>query len=283
MILRARSRRGTFSMPESDLRFAGAIPEVYDTCLVPMIFAPYAEDLAQRIAGASPVAVLETAAGTGALTRALAPLLAGDCRYVVTDLNQPMLEYARGRQPADPRLAWQQADAMRLPFEDAAFDIVCCQFGAMFLPDRVAGYGEARRALRPGGRLVFNVWDRIEENVFTDVAAAAVAAVFPDDPPDFFRRLPHGYHAVERIRADIAAAGFAAVEIETVERESVAATPELAAIALCQGTPLRSEIEARGGPSLEQTTRRAAQALAASFGPGPIRGKIQAHVVTASR
>ncbi len=268
-------------MPESDRRFAGAIPEVYDSCAVPIFFAGYAEDLARRVARGAPTAVLETAAGTGALTRALAPLLGGSCAYVVTDLNQPMLDRAHGRQPADARISWRQADAMQLPFDDARFDAVCCQFGAMFLPDRVAGYAEARRVLRRGGRFVFNVWDRVAENVFTDVVVAAVAELFPGNPPDFLRRLPHGYHAVERIRADLAAAGFAPVEIETLARESVAATPELAAFALCQGTPMRTEIEARGGASLEEATAHAARALAARFGPGPIRGKMQAHVVEA--
>jgi SAM-dependent methyltransferase len=270
-------------MPETDLLFAGAIPELYDTCLVPMIFAPYAGDLAQRVARAEPAAVLETAAGTGALTRALAPLLPADASYTVTDLNQPMLDHARSRQPPDARIAWRQADAMHLPFPDASFDAVCCQFGAMFLPDRVAGYRETRRVLRPGGRFLFNVWDRIGENVFTDVAVEAVARLFPDDPPDFFHRLPHGYHDVRRIRADVGQAGFSSVEIETLERESVAATPGLAAIALCQGTPMRGEIESRRGASLEEATRHAGRALAATFGPGPIRGKIQAHVVTAVR
>lgn len=268
-------------MPATDRAFSGAIPDIYDGLLVPMIFEPYAEDLAERVAGARPAAVLETAAGTGAVTRALAPRLAAEARYTVTDLNQPMLDRARSRQPAGARLEWRQADAMALPFADASFDVVCCQFGAMFLPDRVAGFREARRVLRPGGRLVFNVWDRLEENVFTDVAVAGVAELFPDDPPDFFRRLPHGYHDVARIRADLAAAGLGAVEIETLERESVAASPAIAAAGLCQGTPMRGEIEARG--SLEEATRRAEQALAAAFGPGPIRGKLQAHVVTAVR
>jgi len=268
-------------MPETDRRFAGAIPEIYDTYFVPLIFAPYAGDLARRVAAAEPAAVLETAAGTGAVTRALAPLLRDDCRYVVTDLNPAMLDRARSRQPADPRITWAQADAMALPFDDASFDVVCCQFGAMFLPDRPAGYREARRTLRPGGRFVFNVWDRLEENVFTEVIVAAGAAVFPDDPPDFFARIPHGYHKVEQIRADVAAAGFASVEIETVARESVAPDPEQAATALCQGSPMRNEIEARDPARLDEVTRRAAAALASRFGPGPIAGKIQAHVVTA--
>jgi SAM-dependent methyltransferase len=271
------------SMPETDRVFAGAIPEIYDSLLVPLIFAPFADDLARRVARTGPAAVLETAAGTGAVTRALAPLLPEDCRYTVTDLNPAMLDRARSRQPADPRIAWTQADMLRLPFADASFDVACCQFGVMFLPDRRAGYRETLRTLRPGGRFVFNVWDRIEENVFTEVVVAAGAAVFPDDPPDFFARIPHGYHEVEQIRADVAAAGFASVEIETVARESVADDPERAAVALCQGTPMRSEIEARNGALLDEVTRRAGAALASRFGPGPIAGKIQAHVVTAVR
>jgi ubiquinone/menaquinone biosynthesis C-methylase UbiE len=268
-------------MPSTDRLFSGAIPRIYDTYLVPQLFEPYADDLARRVAQAGPASVLETAAGTGVVARALAPLLAADCSYVVTDLNQPMLDLARDRQPADGRVGWRLADAMQLPFDDESFDVVCCQFGVMFLPDRVAGYREALRTLRPGGRFIFNVWDRIEENVFTEVVTAAAAELFPDDPPAFLARVPHGYHEVDRIRADLLAAGFASVEIETLARESVAAKPEHPAIALCQGTPLRNEIEAREGISLEEVTRHATRAIASRFGPGPVVGKIQAHVVTA--
>jgi ubiquinone/menaquinone biosynthesis C-methylase UbiE len=140
-------------MSESDKLFAGSIPEFYDSLMVPLIFERYAIDLARRIGALSPLAVLETAAGSGVVTRALAPKLKADARYVVTDLNQPMLDYAAGRQGPDERIAWQQADALSLPFEDASFDAVCCQFGVMFFPDRTAGYVEARRVLKPGGRL----------------------------------------------------------------------------------------------------------------------------------
>ena len=166
-------------MAESDKVFAGSIPKFYDALMVPLIFQAYADHMAELVATFSPLAVLETAAGSGALTRALAPRLDAAARYVVTDLNQPMLDYAAARQGADARIEWRRADALALPFKDAAFDLVCCQFGAMFFPDRVAGYIEARRVLRPGGRFVFNVWDRIEENAFADEVTRAVAALFP--------------------------------------------------------------------------------------------------------
>ncbi len=153
-------------MAQRDTVFAGPIPQFYDRLMVPLIFEAYAVIMADLVAELSPVSVLETAAGSGVVTRALAPRLGVGARYVVTDLNQPMLEYAASRQPADRRIEWRQADALELPFEDAEFDVVCCQFGVMFFPNRVAGYAEARRALRPGGRFVCSVWDRIEENVF---------------------------------------------------------------------------------------------------------------------
>src|SRR6185295_13924766 len=129
----------------------------------------------------SPKAVLETAAGSGVVTRALAPKLANGTRYTVTDLNQPMLDYAASRQPADARINWRQANALELPFENGTFDVVCCQFGVMFFPDRKTGYREARRVLKPGGQFLFSVWDRIEDNVFADDVTNALARIFPQD------------------------------------------------------------------------------------------------------
>ena len=172
-------------MLEADKAFAGSVPENYDRYMVPLIFEPYAADLARRVVSLSPDAVLEIAAGTGVVARALAPKLSPRANYVVTDLSQPMLDHAASRQPADSRIRWQRADALALPFEDASFDVVCCQFGAMFFPDRVAGYREARRMLKPGGHFLFSVWDRIEQNVFADDVMKALAQMFPDDPPGF--------------------------------------------------------------------------------------------------
>ena len=270
-------------MAESDKVFAGSIPKIYDTLMVPMIFAACAADMAARVAAFAPGAVLETAAGSGVVTRALAPRLGAGARYVVTDLNQPMLDYAASRQGADGRIEWRQADALHLPFEDASFDVVCCQFGSMFFPDRGAGYAEARRVLKPGGRFVFSVWDRIEENAFADAVTQAVATLFPNDPPRFLARTPHGCHDVALIREELGRAGFAAIEIETREDVSRAPSARDAATAYCQGTPLRNEIEARDAGLLELATDRATAAIAARHGPGPVAGKIQSHVIVATR
>ena len=268
-------------MSETDKVFAGSIPENYDRYMVPLIFEPFAADLARRAASLSPSAVLEIAAGTGVVTRALAPKLSTSASYVVTDLNQPMLDYAASQQGPDSRIEWRQADALALPFEDAAFDLVCCQFGAMFFPDRPSGYREAKRVLKPGGHFLFNVWDRLEENVFANDVTNALARMFPNDPPRFMARTPHGYHDTALIRSELEDAGFSRVVIETRAEQSRASSPRLAAVAYCQGTPLRNEIEARGAGELEAATDCAASAIADRHGRGEIAAKIQAHVIMA--
>jgi ubiquinone/menaquinone biosynthesis C-methylase UbiE len=181
-------------MSGSDKVFQGSIPSIYEDYLVPLIFEGFAEDLARRVAALSPKSVLETAAGTGVVTRALAPRLPADAQYLATDLNQPMLELAIQRQGEDPRIFWQRADALALPTPDATFDVVCCQFGVMFFPDRINGYREVKRVLKPGGTFVFNVWDRIEDNDFANEVTIALAGLFPLNPPRFLARTPHGYH-----------------------------------------------------------------------------------------
>jgi len=270
-------------MAESDTVFAGSIPKLYDTLMVPLIFQDYAVDTAALVAASGPGSVLETAAGSGVVTRALAPRLGVGARYAVTDLNRPMLDHAAARQESDGRIEWRQADALDLPFDDGSFEVVCCQFGAMFFPDRVAGYAEAYRVLRPGGRFVLSVWDRIEENDFADDVTRAVATVFPDDPPRFLARTPHGYHDVALIRDELRRAGFADVDIETRGKTSRAACARDAATAYCHGTPLRNEIEARDAGLLALATDRATRAIAARHGAGPVAGRIRAHVIVAAR
>ncbi len=265
----------------SDTLFAGSIPELYDTHLVPLIFEPYATGLAGRVATLGPSRVLEIAAGTGVVTRAMAKALPKPVELIATDLNQPMLDRASAIGTQRP-VRWQQADAMQLPFEDAGFDVVVCQFGVMFFPDKVRALSEARRVLRPGGTLLFNVWDRIEENEFADAVTNALAGLFPADPPRFMARTPHGYFNREAIARDVADAEFrAGTRIETVAARSRAAQAEMPAVAYCQGTPLRNEIEARSPDGLAAATTACAKAIAARFGAGPVDGKIQAHVVVA--
>lgn len=266
--------------PGSDTIFAGSIPELYDSHLVPLIFEPYADDLARRVAALDPSRVLETAAGTGVLTRAMARALPASVELVVTDLNQPMLDRAATVGTQRP-VQWKQADATRLPFDDASFDVVVCQFGVMFFPDKAHAFAEARRVLRSGGVLAFNVWDRIEENEFAHTVTTTLAGLFPSGPPLFLQRTPHGYFDREAISDDLTNAGFAAApRFDTIAARSRAASARVPATAYCHGTPLRNEIEAHSGAILAEATSACADAIAEQFGQGPVDGKIQAHIVS---
>jgi SAM-dependent methyltransferase len=268
--------------PDTDKIFSGSIPKVYEEYLVPLIFAPYAEDLASRLASRSLSRVLEVAAGTGVVTRKLTSALPADVSIIATDLNQAMLDTASEIGTSRP-VQWRPADATQLPFADGEFDAVVCQFGVMFFPDKAKAFAEARRVLKTGGVFLFNVWDRIEENEFAQTVTTALETLFPDDPPRFMARTPHGYYQFATIERELASGGFIAPHIDTVAARSRATTPRVPAIAYCQGTPLRSEIELRDKSRLGEATDVAEDALARRFGPGPVDGKIQAHIVTVER
>jgi len=247
---------------------------------VPLIFEPYAVDLVNRL-GSRPLSrVLEIAAGTGVVTRALASALPESVSIVATDLNQAMLDQASAVGTKRP-VEWRQADAMQLPFRDGTFDAVVCQFGVMFFPEKAKAFAEARRMLRPGGVFLFNAWDRIEENEFADTVTTALESVFPKDPPRFMARTPHGYYDRSHIARDLANGGFtASPRIDTVAARSRAKSPREPAIAYCQGTPLRNEIETRDATRLAEATDVATEAITKRFGRNAVDGKIQAHIVT---
>jgi len=262
----------------TDQVFAGSIPELYDTLLVPLIFEPYALDMASRAAACKPARVLEVAAGTGAVTRALAHALPETTEIVATDLNPPMLDRAAAVGVNRP-ITWQQADAQQLPFDDDSFDLVICQFGAMFFPDRPKAFAEARRVLRPGGTLLFSVWDRIEDNAFAHVVTLALAKRFPEKPPAFLARTPHGHYDPAPIESDLRLGGFTTdITCDIVTARSRADTAGVVALAYCHGTPLRGELEALGADGLADATNVCTDALSAQFGPGPVDGMIQALV-----
>jgi SAM-dependent methyltransferase len=271
------------AMANADKLFTGNIPEIYERLLVPLLFEPYAQDLAGKVAGARPRDVLEVAAGTGALTRALAGRLAADARIVASDLNVPMLERAQASLAQDPRVTWRQADALDLPFDAEAFDVVVCQFGVMFYPDKAQGHREARRVLRPGGRYFFAVWDALGNNAFAGAVEDALSAIFADRPPRFMSRIPHGYCDPDTLRADLRAAGMGAIEIEAVQHISKAASVRAVAEAFCCGTPLRAEIEARSPGGVSRVTDEVTQALLPRFGAGHVEGRIAAYLVTCAR
>lgn len=268
--------------PGTDTAFSGSVAEIYDRYLVPLIFQDFAERMGALVAASAPDAVLETAAGSGVLTRALARVLPESTELVATDLNAAMIDYARGRMDGARRVEWQVADALALPFDAARFDLVACQFGAMFFPDRVKGYAETRRVLKPGGRFVFTMWDAIEANDFAHAVTEALAQLWPEDPPRFLARTPHGHGRPEVIAREVAEAGLVLRQIDLMTARSRAATAYEAALAYCQGTPLRGEIEAREPDGLGRATEHAGRAIARVWGDGPVDGAVRGYVVEAA-
>lgn len=262
-------------MSASDKVFSGSIAAIYESHMVPLLFAPYAAETAARVASHAPAAVLEVAAGTGAVTAELLCQLPTESTLTATDLNQGMLDVAAAKL-GDPRLRLQACDALALPFPDQSFDAVVCQFGAMFFPDKLTAYREAHRVLRRNGSYFLSVWDTLDTSPFFAVVTQAVAALFPADPPAFFRRTPYGYTDVAAITATLAEAGFRGITSDRVTFASRAPSAGHVAMALCQGTPLRSEIEQRDPQGLARVTEIAARAVARSFGEGPVETTMRA-------
>ncbi|HKP97566.1 MAG TPA: class I SAM-dependent methyltransferase [Fibrobacteria bacterium] len=269
--------------PDTDKIFSGSIPNLYQTHLVPLIFEPYAADLVDRLKAPGLSRVLEVAAGTGVVTRAMASALPASVSIAATDLSQPMLDQAAALGTSRP-VEWRQADAMQLPFADGSFDAVVCQFGVMFFPDKAKAFSEARRVLKPGGLFLFNVWDRLEANGFAATVMAALEPLFPEDPPRFLARTPYGYFDHAAIGRDLAAGGFTEkARFAVVAARSRAGSARIPAVAYCQGTPVRNEIEARDAARLGEATDAAEAAIAARFGNGAVEAGIRAHVVAVTR
>ena len=268
-------------MSTQDILFSGSIPALYDRYMVPLVFAPYAEEVARRARAFMPGHILETAAGTGIVTEALHRALP-DAEIIATDLNPPMLEVAAARIRSD-KVSFEAADAQNLRFADASFDLVVCQFGVMFYPDKVLANAEARRVLRNGGRYLLVIWDAVERNLATMTAGRAVAEIIPEGAGRFYERVPFRYHDKLQIAADLDAAGFAQVDIETISLTSRAASARDAAIALVQGTPMRSDIEQVAPDKLGDATDAAAKALTQFEGPDGFSAPMAAHLVTATK
>ena len=268
-------------MEDTAQLYSGSVPALYDRYRGPVFFEPFARDLVNCLADLRTGNLLEIAAGTGIVTRVLARVLPETVSIIASEINQEMLDFAAA-QPGLARISWRQADALALPFDDAAFDAVLCQFGVMFFRDRIAGYREVRRVLEPHGRFVFNVWDRIENNEFCHIVSEAMAPLFPNNPPGLLARMPYGYFDLDLIRNELTQAEFDRIAIDTVNRQSAAPSARDLAIGFCQGSPLRSEIEERDPNRLDEATDAATKALLSRFGDGPITGKMRAHVITAA-
>ncbi len=269
-------------MPQNDAVFVGSMPLFYDRHMGNLLFQPYADDIAARLSSMTQGRLLETAAGTGIVTATLRAALPQSVEIVATDLNQPMLDYA-ATKPGVARVKFQQADAQALPFADASFDALVCQFGIMFFPDKARALREAHRVLKPGGRLIFNVWDGRASMPMFDVALAALERRYPSHPSWFMERTPMGYRDEAVIRADMAAGGFADCTIATLVRSGHAQNASSPALGFCQGSPLRNEIEALEPSGLVAATEAVAAALAERFGAGAFQPKLQALVIEARK
>jgi SAM-dependent methyltransferase len=261
---------------ETDRLWVGSMPEAYERWLAPTVFQPFAVDLARRACARAPARVLELAAGTGVLTRELVAVLPGAV-VTATDLNAPMVDFARQRTP---RATWLEADAMDLPFGPAEFDLVACQFGVMFFPDKPAAFAEARRVLAPDGTFLFSVWAELEAHEFQAAVVAGLERAFPEDPPTFMASVPHGYADPDIVVADLAAGGLRCLAVETVTLEGRAASVADVAAGYCRGTPLRAGIEARG--DVGETAAIVADEMEKQLGAGPVTGRMTAHVVEAT-
>ena len=261
-------------MPDPTTAFTGSLPAVYDEQLVPVVFGPYAVELAARVAAWAPDRVLEVAAGTGALTRELADRLP-DADITATDLAPPMVERGAARS-GSARVRWQQADAQDLPVADASVDVWVCQFGVMFVPDRARAYREAHRVLRPGGHLLLSTWGPLAGNGFAQVLAEALAAWRPADPPTFVRDVPHGYPDPDRVRADLTAAGFADVRVDVVDLESRAASAHEVATAFLTGTPAGDPARREGPGALAEAVAAVTAAVEQRYGSGEVSAPMSA-------
>jgi SAM-dependent methyltransferase len=264
----------------SAAEFSGSVPGFYDRYLGPVLFEPYAVDLASRLPAGDRLRVLEIACGTGIVTRRLRESLGDSATLVATDLNEAMVNYARASVPA-PGIEWRQADAQALVFDDGTFDVVVCQFGFMFLPDKPQGFREARRVLAPGGVLLANVWQSLEANPAAAAIHTTVARLFPADPPRFLET-PYGYHDEARIRADMAEAGWGDVQLETVAVQSLGESATAFASGFALGSPLAHELVARGA-DIDAVLRALTDALIPVAGEAPFRPALAATVITAVR
>ena len=269
-------------MEKTDTVFSPSIAALYEQHLLPLLFTPYALDLAGRLQTPTDAALLEIAAGTGAVTRILQTQQPQSVSITATDLNPGMLEVAT-ECVKQQNVRFLVADAQSLPFPDKTFDAVLCQFGVMFFPDRIAAYKETLRVLKAGGTFLFNVWDHIEKNGLTFEVSRATKHGTAQDTPGFLERGPFGYADVNLIRSDLETAGFTHVSCDTVEKIGHTPSPREAVEGLCHGSPLRAEIYAHGEELAATRIRAAVEAISKRYGTGPIAAGMSAHVFTAKK
>ncbi len=263
--------------------FSGDIPRNYDNGLGPILFAGYAADMARRAAsGGKATRVLETAAGSGIVTRALRDALPADTHLIATDLNPGMLDVARAKFRPEEAVEFHQSDATALPFPDGSFDAVVCQFGVMFFPDKDKGHREARRVLTSRGRYLFSVWDAHRHNAFGRIVHETIGSFFQDDPPRFYE-VPFGYHRIDPIKESLLAAGFDGIEVSVVRQRRQVADFAALARGTVFGNPVFDQIRQRGGAEPSKVQEAVAAAMRKEFGGDSAEISLQAIVFEARK
>jgi SAM-dependent methyltransferase len=259
--------------------FSGDIPRNYDEGMGPVVFEPYAIELAERVPAQEGMEILEIASGTGRVTRHLAERLLAGSHLTATDLNPDMLKVAQSRV-GNSDVKWQVANALELPLADDSFDCVACAFGVMFYPDKLQGQKEARRVLRDGGVYLFSVWAELEANPWCSILQKTMLRLFPVDTPGFLA-VPFGYCNPDQIRSTLTEAGFGEIKIDRVEKKFEAPTAEQLARGITLGSPLVGAIKEKGVSDMEPIVAEVTKDLAAAMGDLPMRGPMAALIIEA--
>jgi ubiquinone/menaquinone biosynthesis C-methylase UbiE len=260
----------------SNIAFIGSIPEKYDRYLGPLFFEPYAQDIITRIDPKPVRAVLEIACGTGRVTRHLINHFPAPVEIIATDLNADMLSIAKTIN-TDKRVDWEVADAQNLQFEDGRFDLVICQFGFMFVPDKAKAFSEAWRVLAPGGCLLFNFWDKLERNPLSSLGNKTVNEFFPEKPP-IFLQIPFSLYDEKLVHTMLKEAGFQDIDIQLVVKEGTSPSAKDAATGLIKGSPLFGFINQKNPALPDSMVEAVEKQFAKAFGTSPLKHTMQAWV-----
>jgi SAM-dependent methyltransferase len=262
--------------------FADSVPRSYQRYLVPVLFQPFAAAMAERVLAETQGHVLETACGTGVVSRRLRAMLPSARSLTSTDVSAAMLEAANECSQGLQGIEWMQADACELPFENGRFGAVVCQFGLAFVPDPGQALKEAFRVLSPGGRLYFSLWQppgvnahsRLFDEVCDRFAGDAVAAEDRDRP--YALSNPSLLHEL------LMGAGFEHACIEALTLRGTSPSAYELAMGAITGTPRARQL-ARAKVPLDKVVDSLAHALAMEGGDSPCELFLHALVSVAQK
>ena len=259
--------------------FTGSIPRHYDQYLGPMFFEEYAIEVSSRIIPLTVKVALELSCGTGRVTNHIRNVLPATAKLIASDISPDMLAVAREKLHSS-NIEWQIIDLQQLPFNEHGIDLVICCFGYMFAQDRAKAFNEAYRVLRPGGMLLISTWDKLEYNEASNVFRKTVKKYFGDSLPETYK-LPFSMHDPAIIKKQLLHSGFAKVNADVVEKNSICTTAKEAAYGLVQGGSLYNEIIKRNPSWLEEISANVENELKEKYGAAPMVAPMRAIITQA--